>query len=392
MSARTDPPPFLPLPLDDVWRWIATLPRIGGSEDVALADCAGRVLSRPVTAAGDVPPTACATRLGFALRAEDSEGAGDYNPLPLRLVDAVGSLDVGCAMSVAPGDELPTGADAVLPVDEVDHHGNGLRITAPVAPGSGVIQAGEECAAGDDLAPAETRLSAAHAALFLQAGHATAPVVPRARVAVLPLGSEATSLAAVTLPGLIGRDGGVVRHLDVVDHADSIVTAWRVEHADILLVIGGTGYEEPGTALRWLHGSGEIQCRGVAINPGVGAVVGRTESIPVVILPATALAMLSAYELVAGPLLRHLGGHDAALPWLTITLPLREKIASRIGRSELARVRVRDGAAWPLAVSEDRLVSTLAAADGLVLVPGDSEGYPAGASVSVYLSRSPLTP
>jgi molybdopterin molybdotransferase len=66
-------------------------------------------------------------------------------------------------------------------------------------------------------------------------------------------------------------------------------------------------------------------------------------------------------------------------------LPLAGKVSSAVGRVDYVRVRVREGRAEPLAVSGASLLSTTTAADGFVLVPRDSEGYPPGEVVRVYL-------
>ena len=73
------------------------------------------------------------------------------------------------------------------------------------------------------------------------------------------------------------------------------------------------------------------------------------------------------------------------MPYRTQRLPLAGKIASAVGRVDYARVRVADGQAEPLAVSGASILSTTTLADGFVLVPQDSEGYPSGEIVTVYL-------
>jgi molybdopterin molybdotransferase len=50
---------------------------------------------------------------------------------------------------------------------------------------------------------------------------------------------------------------------------------------------------------------------------------------------------------------------------------------------------VTDGRAEPLAVSGASLLTTTTRADGFVLVPRDSEGYPPGEIVTVYLYDGP---
>ena len=63
---------------------------------------------------------------------------------------------------------------------------------------------------------------------------------------------------------------------------------------------------------------------------------------------------------------------------------LTRKIASALGQLDAVRVRLDHGAATPLGPAEGIGLLTAATADGLVLVPEGSEGYPAGAVVPIY--------
>jgi hypothetical protein len=63
-------------------------------------------------------------------------------------------------------------------------------------------------------------------------------------------------------------------------------------------------------------------------------------------------------------------------------LPLSRKVASTVGLAEVVPVRRNAAQAEPLA-SKYLPLSSLARSDGWILVPADSEGYPAGAPVQV---------
>jgi molybdopterin molybdotransferase len=66
-------------------------------------------------------------------------------------------------------------------------------------------------------------------------------------------------------------------------------------------------------------------------------------------------------------------------------LPLARKIVSTVGRLDCMRVRVVEGRAEPLAIAGASILTSTTRADGFVLVPPDSEGYPPGAEVGVFL-------
>src|SRR5215510_4946928 len=62
---------------------------IARTERVALENADGRVLAAPVTASQDVPAFDRAAMDGFAVRAEDTFGAGRHDPKTLRAVEKV---------------------------------------------------------------------------------------------------------------------------------------------------------------------------------------------------------------------------------------------------------------------------------------------------------------
>src|SRR5687768_9010455 len=66
--------------------WIDANSRMLESELVPLTRAAGCVLAADITAAIDVPPFDRAAMDGYALRGDETQGAGDYNPLPFRVI------------------------------------------------------------------------------------------------------------------------------------------------------------------------------------------------------------------------------------------------------------------------------------------------------------------
>ena len=69
----------------------------------------------------------------------------------------------------------------------------------------------------------------------------------------------------------------------------------------------------------------------------------------------------------------------------TVRRPLARKLISTVGRLDYARVRLDQDRVEPLAISGASVLSSTTRADGFVVVPADSEGYPPGAEVEVHL-------
>ena len=138
-------------------------------------------------------------------------------------------------------------------------------------------------------------------------------------------------------------------------------------------------------APRVLAEVGELNVHGIALRPaspaGVGFLAG---SRPVFLLPGNPVSCLCAYDLLAGPAIRRLGGRSMDLPYRTACLPLASKLVSAVGRVDYVRVSVQDGRVTPLATSGASILSSTTRADGFVLVPRDSEGHAAGEEVLVW--------
>jgi molybdopterin biosynthesis enzyme len=64
------------------------------TEEVGLLEAAGRVLTEPVVADMDVPPFARAAMDGYAVLAQNTFGAGNFNPARLRLLEVVHAADL----------------------------------------------------------------------------------------------------------------------------------------------------------------------------------------------------------------------------------------------------------------------------------------------------------
>jgi molybdopterin molybdotransferase len=362
------------IPLDRVsvaqalaWIDAATAPL--SPEELPLGDAANRVLAADVHAPNPVPPADRAAIDGYAMRAEASLGAGSYNPL----VAAAVMIDAGVA--------LPAGADAVIPLDQVEPtEDGGVLLIEPVAAGTGIERAGTVAAAGDRLTAAGTVLSARHIGLLATAGWTRVRVIrqPSVRLAVAaaPRSDPAIDGNGPMLKALIERDGGVV---SPAPFSEAFAAG-----CDLILVCGGAG---PSNRLAMaLAACGSLEIHGVALNPGETAEFGHTAGgIPAVLLPGTPAACLWSYELLAGRAVRRLGGHDTRLPYGSRLVTTARKIVSAIGMTEIVPVRlVAKGAIEPLAPFAEAGLMPAVEGDGFVIVPAASEGYPAGSQLRAY--------
>lgn len=348
-------------PLSVALDWIGAHVAVLPSEAVPAPDALGRVLTSGMPGKA-WPPADRAGADGHAVRAAETLGASDYNPLPLP-----------SAMPVASGEALPPGTDAVAAFASVGRQGPVSQASAPVARGAGVERQGAEGAAPPPglLRPESLALLVLLDILVIQA-------VRRPRVALMAAGPKSgPDVLTPMLRALVARDGGVaVAQAGIEEAFDA--------GADLVLLAGRTGCgRDDDMPHRFTAAGGVLDLHGIAFRPGDTAGLGRFGGIPAVLLPGSPLAALSVYEVLAGPAVRRLGGRAEAPAHLERRAVLERKVTSAIGCTDMVRVRLRDGRATPLGSADSGGLGRAVPADGWLIVPEGGEGYPAGAVVNV---------
>src|SRR5476649_1395580 len=113
--------------------------------DLQLLDAHGCMLAEAVVAAVDLPPFDNSSMDGYAVRVADVAGASAATPARLPVVGdvAAGSqaaytVQPGLSVRIMTGAPVPTGADAVVPVEWTDGGIAGVTITQPPAPGANI--------------------------------------------------------------------------------------------------------------------------------------------------------------------------------------------------------------------------------------------------------------
>src|SRR3954471_24848541 len=135
---------------------------IDRTERVPLSGADGRVLAAAFTSSVDVPPFDRAAMDGFAVRAQDTFGAGRHDPKTLRAIEKVYTGEVprkrvgeGECVEIATGAAMPVGADAVVMVEETERVADdAVRIFTPVYPRQHVGRRAAALAAGARVLPA----------------------------------------------------------------------------------------------------------------------------------------------------------------------------------------------------------------------------------------------
>jgi len=370
-----------------------------------------RVLAADVRAREDVPRFDNSQMDGFALRSADLVGASAERPVelpvgaPVAAGDEARPLPPGTAVPVMTGAPIPTGADAVVPVERTEPGRFDVpvaRFAASVAAGTFVRPRGVDAAAGDLLARAGDPLRIAHLGAFAAAGVDEVAVAARLRVLVITTGRELQpagedlgpgrirdaigGMLAVALAGAGARVRTVVCPSDDPDRLwDQIAAA--LGETDVIVTVGGVSkgaYEVVKLALA----PRGIRFDHVAMQPGgpqgLGAIAADAGSAAVVCLPGNPVSALISFEAFLRPVLRELAGlrpHSREATRATLTSPLD----SPAGQHQIRRGILREGGlVQPLGGPGSHLIAHYGAADTLIHVPVGVSRFEAGDDVEVW--------
>ena len=365
------------------------------TESLPLESANRRVLAEPIESQRNVPHYARAAMDGYAVRAADTFGAGERSPAVLRRGETVGP---NAAAHVHTGSELPAGADAVVMSEHVEKAGDDLEVLDPVAEGENVAPVGEDVERNQRLYEAGHRLRPSDLGLLKSVGVREVETHDPPTVGVIPTGEElvqedpepgeVVETNGLTVSRYVERWGGQVTYRRVVtdDHEALRAAVERDLTKDLVVTTGGSSVGERDLIPEVVAELGEVLVHGVALKPGHPVAVGIVEDTPVLMLPGYPVACIVTAVQLLRPALKR-ASHLPRNPHPTTDARLDRKIASDPGTRTFARVALRDAdddlVAVPTRTSGAGVLSSVALADGWVVVPEESEGLPADEIVVV---------
>lgn len=405
------------LAADDAARLILEQVRPLPPSRVPLADAKGRVLAEDVRAAIDVPPWDNSAMDGYAAR-----GADLQNGATLRVIEAVPAgrfpkrkVGVGEATRVFTGAPLPEGADTVIRQEdtEADAGSGTVRIvtaSAPGRPGRNIRKRGEDLTKGSTVLAAGAELSGPMLGVLASIAEAEPMVHPAPRVALLATGDEVVGLErkaeilsgekiassnSFTLRAAIRDAGGVPVDLGIASDSREAVRErlMRAGDADLIVTTAGVSVGEHDLVRDVITGlGGRILFSRVRIRPGGPLNFGMVNGVPWIGLPGNPVSSLVTFELFARPAIRRLLGHrqpfrrtvtvKTADP-LTLGPPLRHFLRVTLTQTD------GDLLAHLTGSQSSGVLTSMARADALLIVPEDRPEVPAGTTLAALVLDDP---
>lgn len=392
---------------------VRTLP----AERVPIALAAGRVLAEPVRATAPLPPWDSSAMDGYAARAADVERASVATPVRLRVVESVAAGEVpnrvvgpGQAVRIMTGAPIPPGADSVVRIEDTDGGSLLVEIRSDRDAGRNVRPAGEELDMGDVALAGGLELDGGRLALLAALGELAPSVRTRPRVALLASGNElvepgdaagtvagrVVATNTLALSALLRADGAAVVDLGIAhDSRDSVAAlAAGATGCDLLVTTGGISVGAHDHTREALHAHGlELDFWRVRVRPGAQTAHGwlaQLGGIPWLGLPGNPVSAQVAYELFVRPIVRTMLGHARPFRAL-IPARLAEPLTRRGPDCHLLRVTLELTSDGPVArltgPQGSNLLTSMARADGLLVVPPEAGTLPSGTPMHVMPLR-----
>jgi molybdopterin molybdotransferase len=313
-------------------------------ESVALGECAGRVLAKPILADRDLPPFDRSTKDGFAARATEL-----MSGVVLQVAETVqagqqlaGEVASGECWQIMTGAAVPAGADCVVMIEHVNYvqkvssAQNAIQLAKgrKIKSGENIVGRGAEAEADVALVGEGTRLRAQQIALAASSGYARLQVYGKPRVAIVSTGSELVAVEAQpgavqirdsnswALAEMVRSLGGEAHRLSIVgDTLEELQQVFQSSRQfDALVLTGGVSAGLFDLVEEALDGEGaELLFTGVKIQPGKPVVLARRPNGEgkwqwIFALPGNPVSAMVTFQLFARPMILALCGEHAAGP------------------------------------------------------------------------------
>ncbi len=361
-----------------------------GSEEISVEDSLARVTAEPVFSRMSAPSYHSAAMDGIVVPAEVTYGTTERNPKTLKI-----GRD---ALWINTGHAIPDGFNAVIMVEKVHQlNEEDIEIRSPAYPWQHVRKVGEDIVATELLLPQNHPIRPYDMGALVSAGVYSLKVWQRPNVVIIPTGSELVHYKekggtvqrekgqiieynSLILSGLVRECRGIPMVYDIVsDFEESIREVLRRavdSDADLIIVNAGSSAGSKDYTAKIIGEMGEVLVHGVAMMPGKPTILGAIEGKPVIGNPGYPVSAALSFDQFVRPLLSSLQGYPPPKRKAISVQPSRD-IPSKLGIEEFLRVNIgRVGektVATPLPRSAGS-ITTLTRAEGLLRIPGLSEG------------------
>lgn len=354
-------------------------------ETVSIDDAVGRVLAEDFIALMDVPPFNRAAMDGYAVRAKDTFGAGQFKPRVLEIIGETHAgekptkrVAVNSCLQISTGAMMPAGANAVVMVEDTERDGDKVKVFKAVVPGANVGKQGEDIKAGAAILKTGTFLDAGKIGVIASQGLTRVTVYEKPKIAVLPTGEEVVpggkklkpgqlyDINSHTIASVVSDNGGTPVKIGIAgDTMEELkATIREALKYDLVVLSGGSSVGTRDLLVDVIEGWGQVLFHGVQVKPGKPTVFAMIEGKPLMGMPGYPTSCLINAYLFLLPSIRKM----ANLPPRkgdTVKAKLSRRMPLSTGRRQFLTVKLIGNEAVPV-FKESGAITSIAEADGYI--------------------------
>lgn len=384
-------------------------------ERVSLPDTLGRILAVPLVSTVTLPAWTNSGMDGYAVLGSDVAHAGPDAPVRLPVAETIAagtfpsrSLRPGEAMRIMTGAPVPDGADSVIRVEDSDGGESVVEIVNARDVGRNLRPRGEDMGAGDVVLPAGTPIGPAQIGVLAACGAAVVSVFRRPRVAIAGSGDELVELDrfheafagrrvvstnGYALHAAVIEAGGIPVDLGIAaDTPESLRERLaRAAGCELLVTSAGNSvgaFDYTRDVVASLGGT--LAFSRIRMRPGAPLAFGALGAMPWIGLPGNPVSALVTFDLFVRPVIRRMVGHrnlfraavevelqdDVTTGAPHLTHFLRAIVDAGSNGRRMVRLTGGQGSG---------LLSSVAHANALLVVPDGRERVAAGETLSAFL-------
>ena len=390
------------LPVADALARILRLVEPIGTEEIPLAEAAGRVLAADAIATRNQPPFAASAMDGYAVRAADAIVGARLNVTGEAAAGSGhgGKLGPGQAIRIFTGAPVPDRADSILIQENARREGDVIEVVEAPTAWAYIRPAGMDFAA-DFRLTAPRRLTGNETALLAAMNVPRLTVRRRPVVALIPTGDELVAPGQIPGPDQIvsSNDIGLAALLAAAgaqplccpiarDNRDSLLAALETaREADFVVTLGGASLGDHDLVAQVFGDAGlALDFYQIAMRPGKPLMAGKIGRQVMLGLPGNPVSTMVCGEIFLRPAI------DAALglpagPRATRLAFLNHDLPANGPREHYMRATVSlaaDGMMrCEVAANQDSsLLATLARANALAVRQPHAPAATAGSAIS----------
>ena len=404
-----------PIKVNEAIEKVMDFAQHGKSEFVSIEESYGRFLAEDVIADHHVPPFDRSPYDGFAVKSADTKMASSKNAISFEVIGEIGAGSVfnehvgdNEAVRIMTGAQIPNDCDAVIMFESVKEYiqdgKDYFQLKRKLNAGDNISFAGEDTTKGTVLVSKGTFITPGIVAVLATFGYKKVPVSVKPKIGIIATGSELLGVDEPLRPGKIRNSNAYMVYAQVIraggepiyfgQFNDDFETCYHkvkesLEKVDVLITTGGVSvgdfdflpaiYDQLGAAVLFNK---------IGMRPGSVTTVAENDGKLLFGLSGNPSACYVGFELYTRPIIRTFLQTKAAF--------LKKEVAilgadfpkpnpfDRFVRGHLSYETGRL-VATPVGLDKSNVVTSLAEANILIVLPGGTRGYETGMEVSIIL-------